>query len=304
MEELLVVKIGCLVGILVLTLVCGLIPARVKWFQINAATGRHRRILSFIGCFAAGVFLGACIMHMVADALADIQAEMSKRLHQDGSGKNLTGKQNGSCSGNADSDGEDYPFGELIISLGFFLVFLIESAVLNCCPGATHSHGDPESEEEHKDLPASHSSFRALVLFISLSFHSVFEGLAIGVQRDDTGVVQLCLAVLIHKGIVVFSLALKLVQSGTSTFWRLLYLVFFALMSPVGIAIGIGVSLSNSEGSSLAQAVLEGVAAGTFLYVTFLEILPYELRSPGSPLAKFFFIGLGFAVMAVIAIWA
>lgn len=45
-------------------------------------SGRHRRILSFIGCFAAGVFLGACIMHMVADALGDIQAELQKRQQQ------------------------------------------------------------------------------------------------------------------------------------------------------------------------------------------------------------------------------
>lgn len=44
-------------------------------------SGKHRRILSFIGCFAAGVFLGACIMHMVADALGDIETEIRKRQH-------------------------------------------------------------------------------------------------------------------------------------------------------------------------------------------------------------------------------
>ncbi|KYO25639.1 zinc transporter ZIP2 [Alligator mississippiensis] len=82
MELLLAVKIGCLVGLLLLTLFCGLVPAQVKWFQIHAATGRHRRILNFIGCFAAGVFLGACLMHMVADALEDIKEELEKRMQQ------------------------------------------------------------------------------------------------------------------------------------------------------------------------------------------------------------------------------
>ncbi|XP_066486846.1 zinc transporter ZIP2-like [Tiliqua scincoides] len=211
---------------------------------------------------------------------------------------NFSQKHN-STSEDDDSDG--YPFGELIISLGFFLVFFIESIVLQCCPRAVHSHGDHESHADHKSGPESHSSFRAFVLFISLSFHSVFEGLAIGVQKEEVAAIQLCLAVLIHKAIVVFSLTMKLVQSGTDARWRLLYLVVFALMSPAGIGVGIGV-LSNGNGSSLAQAVLEGVAAGTFLYVTFLEILPYELRSHESLLAKFFFIGLGFSVMAVIAI--
>nr|XP_060636126.1 zinc transporter ZIP2 [Anolis sagrei ordinatus] len=298
MDDLLAVKIGCLAGVLVITLFCGLIPSQVKWFQFNMARGKHRRILSCIGCFAAGVFLGACLMHMVADALGDIQEEIKKRQRQGGS----TNKLNSTSDDDGDSDG--YPFGELIISLGFFLVFIIESVVLHCCPRAVHAHGDHESQDNHKDLPEAHSSLRAFVLFLSLSFHSVFEGLAIGVQKQVTAAVQLCLAVLIHKAIVVFSLSLKLVQSGTKVQWRLLYLVVFALMSPAGIGVGIGVSLSNSDGSSLAQAVLEGLAAGTFLYVTFLEILPYELRSHESPLTKFFFISLGFCIMAVIAIWA
>ncbi|XP_048374009.1 zinc transporter ZIP2 [Sphaerodactylus townsendi] len=236
-------------------------------------------------------------MHMVADALGDIKEEI-EQWNQQGA---LDLKQN-ATSGSDDSEG--YPFGELIICSGFFLVFFIESVVLFCCPRAVHSHGDAEAHDDPKGVPESHSSFRAFVLFLSLSFHSVFEGLAIGVQKEETGAVQLCLAVLIHKGIVAFSLALKLVQSGTKARWRLLYLVVFALMSPAGIAIGIGVSLSDGDGTGLAQAVLEGVAAGTFLYVTFLEILPYELRSHESSLVKFLFIGFGFSIMAIIAIWA
>ncbi|XP_053121583.1 zinc transporter ZIP2 [Hemicordylus capensis] len=297
MDSLLVVKIGCLAGLLVITLLCGLVPAQIKWFQINMARGKHRRILSFIGCFAAGVFLGACIMHMMADALGDIQEELKKRQLQGG----FVPKQN---STSKDDDSEVYPFGELIISFGFFLVFFIESFVLHCCPRAVHAHGDHESHDDHKGMPESHSSFRAFVLFLSLSFHSVFEGLAIGVQKEKADAIQLCLAVLIHKAIVVFSLSMKLVQSGTPARWRLLYLVFFALMSPAGIGVGIGISLTKSDGTGLAQAVLEAVATGTFLYVTFLEILPYELQSHESPLAKLFFISLGFSIMAIIAIWA
>lgn len=183
-------------------------------------------------------------------------------------------------------------------------MFFIESVVLHCCPQAVHSHGSHENHEDHKELPPSHSSFRAFILFLSLSFHSVFEGLAIGVQKETTDTIQLCLAVLIHKAIMSFSLSLKLVQSSTKLQWRILYLVVFALMSPIGISVGIGVSLSNGDGSGLAQAVLEGVSAGTFLYITFLEILPYELASHESPLTKFLFISLGFSIMAVIAIWA
>ena len=76
-------------------------------------------------------------------------------------------------------------------------------------------------------------------------------------------------------------------------------------MSPLGLAIGLAVPQGDSKaGQGLAQSVLEGMAAGTFLYVTFLEILPRELASPEAPLAKWSCVAAGFAFMAVIALWA
>ncbi|XP_039726370.1 zinc transporter ZIP2-like isoform X3 [Pteropus medius] len=78
MEPLLGVKIGCLFALLALTLVCGLIPICFKWFQIKVATGRHRRVLSLLGCISAGVFLGAGLMHMTAEALEGMESEIQK----------------------------------------------------------------------------------------------------------------------------------------------------------------------------------------------------------------------------------
>lgn len=209
----------------------------------------------------------------------------------------------------------DYPYGELVISLGFFLVFLVESLALQCCPGAA---GGPKVQEEeggaaralglhsHGPLPAaSRSPFRALTLLLSLSFHSVFEGLAVGLQTTVAATVQLCLAVLAHKGLVVFGVGLRLVQTGTGLRWAVFSILCLALMSPLGVALGLAVAGGDSEGGrGLAQAVLEGVAAGTFLYVTFLEILPRELVSPEAPLAKWGCVAAGFAFMAFIALWA
>lgn len=211
----------------------------------------------------------------------------------------------------------DYPYGELIISLGFFSVFFLESLALQCCPGA---HGGSKVQEEevggahvlglhsHGPLPSpspSQSPFRALILLLSLSFHSVFEGLAVGLQTTVVATVQLCLAVLAHKGLIVFGVGLRLVQVGTASRWAVFCILSFALMSPLGVALGLAVAGGDSEGGrGLAQAVLEGVAAGTFLYVTFLEILPRELAGPEAPLVKWGCVAAGFAFMALIALWA
>ncbi|XP_008709332.1 zinc transporter ZIP2 isoform X3 [Ursus maritimus] len=308
MEPLLGVKIGCLFALLVLTLVCGLIPICFKWFQIDAATGRHRRVLSLLGCASAGVFLGAGLMHMTAEALEGIDSEIQKFKMQ-----NRTEKE-GNASDDAGSAQMEYPYGELIISLGFFFVFFLESLALQCCPGAAgespvqeewsgthvlelHSHGSPH-------LP-SKRPLRALVLLLSLSFHSVFEGLAVGLQPTVATAVQLCLAVLAHKGLVVFGVGLRLVQIGTGSRWATLSILSLALMSPMGLVLGLAVTRGDPKGGQgLAQAVLEGVAAGTFLYVTFLEILPRELAGPEAPLAKWGCVATGFAFMAFIALWA
>ncbi|XP_006062114.1 zinc transporter ZIP2 isoform X3 [Bubalus bubalis] len=82
MEPLLGAKIGCLFALLVLTLVCGLIPICFKWFQTTTATGCHRRVLSFLGCTSAGVFLGAGFMHMTAEALEGIKSEIQNLVIQ------------------------------------------------------------------------------------------------------------------------------------------------------------------------------------------------------------------------------
>ncbi|XP_042535946.1 zinc transporter ZIP2 isoform X1 [Dipodomys spectabilis] len=309
MEALIGTKIGCLFALLFLTLGCGLIPICFKWFRIDAATGRHHQVLSLLGCISAGVFLGAGFMHMTTEALEGIESEIQKFI-----GQNST-ESKGNSSDTADSTHVEYPYGELIISLGFFLVFLLESLAFQCCPGA--AEGSTLQEEEwsgssvfgfhsHSPLPSPpRGPLRALVLLLSLSFHSVFEGLAVGLQTTIAATIQLCVAVLAHKGLVVFGVGLRLVKLGTGSRWAAFSILSLALMSPLGLALGMSVATGDSEGGQgLAQAVLEGVAAGTFLYVTFLEILPRELAGPGAPLTKWCCVAAGFTFMAIIALWA
>ncbi|XP_073509773.1 zinc transporter ZIP2 [Phyllobates terribilis] len=306
MEKVLAVKVGCLVALLFLTLICGFVPPFLNWFMKNRITGTYEVIICLISSFAAGIFLGACLLHIVADALTDIATELSFI---------------------------DYPMGHLILSLGFFIVLFIERVVLQVSmhsqssiqvgvplPSTSRSldanileKSEPSSEiamppeDPHIHVHPntySLSSFRSLILFCSLSIHSVFEGLAIGLQPKYVSALQIAIAVLIHKGIIVFSLSLKLIQSRTTQVWLAIYIVIFSLMSPIGITIGIVVTLKKTSVVTLVQAILEGISSGTFVYVTFLEILPSELNSGTRPLLRLFLIVIGFTLMAIIAIWA
>lgn len=298
MDYLLQVKIGALVGLLLLTLLFGFIPARVQWFRDSNGTETHRTVLSLISCFAGGVFLAACLLDIIPDYLSDISAELDAREVE------IT-----------------FPLPEFIMAAGFFMVLILERIVLNCreIGGAQeerapliqgnrngHGHGhaaspDLESSGHHVHVDfQAHSPFRSFMLFLSLSLHSVFEGLAIGLQSTDSKVLEICIAILVHKSIIVFSLSVKLVQSAVRPLWVTAYIGVFAMMSPIGIAIGISVMEAQLAAGALIQAALEGLAAGTFVYITFLEILPHELNSPGKQLLKVLFILLGFSVMAAL----
>ena len=71
-------------------------------------------------------------------------------------------------------------------------------------------------------------------------------------------------------------------------------------LSHTGAAIGIG--LAELYQTPLAQLVcgsLQAIACGTFLYVTFFEVLPHEMNSGGNRLAKVLCIILGFSFIAV-----
>ncbi|XP_063781948.1 zinc transporter ZIP1 isoform X2 [Pseudophryne corroboree] len=262
----------------------------------------HQMWLSFTSCIAGGVFLSACLLDILPDFLSDMNETMQKLQ--------IT---------------TDFPLPEFILGIGVLLVLIVERIVLECSHGMTeettpllsgssnspavqgqshkHSHTSLDREVEisrrhfHVDFNA-HSSFRCFILMMSLSLHSVFEGIAIGLQNEQSEVLQIAVAILIHKSIIAVSLSLLLMQSNVQTRWFVLSIVMFALMSPLGIGIGIGVMQNESSGSSLVQCVLEGLAAGTFIYITFLEILPHELNSNKWRLPKVIFILLGFSGMA------
>jgi ZIP Zinc transporter. len=81
--------------------------------------------------------------------------------------------------------------------------------------------------------------------------------------------------------IIGFSVGLKLIQSDLSVksvaqldFW-------FSLMSPLGIGIAVGIDqyMRNMQDLLVMTGIMQGLATGTFIYVTFFEVLPKEIQS-------------------------
>lgn len=220
-----------------------------------------------------------------------------------------------------------FPLPEFIMAMGFFLVLVLEQIILafkdqssslteerrallvdssvqaNGHRHTHHRHGSDESDgggHFHMDFN-SQSALRAFILVFSLSLHSVFEGLAVGLVQEGKQVLEICLALMIHKSIISFSLSFKLCQSRLRRSVVVGCLLLFAVMSPLGI--GVGIALTETRTSpqhQLARCTLEGLAGGTFLYITFMEILPHELSSPRNRILKVAMLLVGFAVVTAV----
>ncbi|XP_054409031.2 zinc transporter ZIP1 isoform X1 [Pongo abelii] len=288
------VKLGALVLLLVLTLLCSLVPVCVlrRPGANHEGSASRQKALSLVSCFAGGVFLATCLLDLLPDYLAAIDEALAA-LH-------VT---------------LQFPLQEFILAMGFFLVLVMEQitlaykeqsgpspleetrALLGTVNGGPQHWHDGPGVPQASGVPATPSALRACVLVFSLALHSVFEGLAVGLQRDRARAMELCLALLLHKGILAVSLSLRLLQSHLRAQVVAGCGILFSCMTPLGI--GLGAALAESAGPlhQLAQSVLEGMAAGTFLYITFLEILPQELASSEQRILKVILLLAGFALL-------
>ena len=156
---------------------------------------------------------------------------------------------------------------------------------------------DAMAQSVHED-PSSHSSLRSFILLIALSLHSSFEGVAIGLQPTMTETVGIFLAVMMHKVILAFSLGMNLCQSRLKLFHIILSNFIFSVASPLGSVIGTFiVEQGESIETIIADGILQGIACGTFLYVTFFEVLPHEFNKPQFRLGKLSLLIIGFSTV-------
>eukprot|EP00076_Gallus_gallus_P033695 XP_024999233.1 zinc transporter ZIP1 isoform X2 [Gallus gallus] len=183
-----------------------------------------------------------------------------------------------------------FPLPEFLLAMGFLLVLVLEHAALALRDRPAGAEEDDGEDEEGADRalltaaappapPGRPSPLRAGLLVVALVLHGALEGLALGLQEPGGAALRLCVALLLHKGLVAFGLALQLLRGRLRRSAVAAALLLFSLASPLGAAVGAAVEAAAGGGprQRLGRSVAEGMAAGAFLYVTLLEVLPREL---------------------------
>ncbi|XP_067664329.1 zinc transporter ZIP1-like [Haliotis asinina] len=301
-------KIIAIVILLVLTLVLGIIPYFIIKKKLDTNTSsRRERILNLLNCFAGGVFLGTCLLHLMVEGNEDLEEGLSNAY-------NFTG----------------FPVFQTLTGVGFFIIAGVEQLAMLCMTGlaVTSLSWNREKQEPYNEMNrtrtsissesrvseqersvvhihdldslSSASGLGAFLVLIALSFHTIFDGLAVGLQQDSTEVWEVFVAISIHKSLVAFCLGLQLFKAFMQNFKKpFACLCFFSLMSPIGICIGIAVTSSDLDldAQAIASGILQGIACGTFLYVTCFEILR-EAFASGKSVLNVFVALVGFLAMA------
>ncbi|KDR22854.1 zinc transporter ZIP3-like isoform X2 [Zootermopsis nevadensis] len=169
--------------------------------------------------------------------------------------------------------------------------------------GHGHSHAIPFKNDEDGLSTSSSTvakSFRGLLAVLALSFHAVFEGLAVGLESSVGNVWYLFAAIATHKLVIAFCVGVELISTRTRLVLIFVYLATFAAVTPLGIGVGIALSSDGEDAgtsSTVATVVLQGMAAGTLLYVVFFEVLQRERASTQSGIWQLIAIMAGFVVM-------
>ncbi len=206
---------------------------------------------------AAGVFLGAGLLHMLGDAASQFDA-----MHI------------------------DYPVPFLLAGITFLALLWLEHF----------------GKELYHHQGGNSSAF-AILSVIVLSFHSLLAGAALGLSGNISVVLVILIAIIAHKWAASFALAVQLNTSSLSLKACFIAFGIFALMTPAGILLGNHLT-SHLQHYPLLTPIFLSLAAGTFLYLGTLHGLNRAVMVQRCcNLKHFSFVILGFAIMAIVAIW-
>ncbi|KAF8367931.1 zipt-1, partial [Pristionchus pacificus] len=268
----------------------------ITWFAVMLSTifkrrlASSHRLISLLSCVGAGVFLGACLLDLLPDALE----------HFEKSGVEMS-----------------FPLAEASVGAGFLMVLTLEQVALfiqekrfreHAIDLHGHSHlveeedGDGEDSQSHHSPSEPPPALPAIMLVLSLSLHSLFEGLSLAVIPEASKLLQVFGALFIHKSLIGLSLGVRLVGSTLRPLVVAACAFVFSVQVLIGGLGGIWLNhVFSGPAGVLTAACLQGIACGTFLFVTTMEILPHEIGHANSDFRLlrllFVFAGCGLIIL-------
>ncbi|PIN25307.1 Fe2+/Zn2+ regulated transporter [Handroanthus impetiginosus] len=284
---LILVKIWCLIIMFVSTFAGGVSPYFYRWNETFLLLGTQ---------FAGGVFLGTALMHFLSDSTSTF----------------------------CDLTEKEYPFSFMLASAGYLLTMLGDCAIayvmrgdrkevrVQVESGREEEEGDGGKEAELSPVFMKTASVGDTVLLIlALCFHSVFEGIAVGVADTKADAWRNLWTISLHKIFAAIAMGIALLRMIPKRPFlaTIAYSFAFAISSPVGVGIGIALdATTQGHTADWIYAISMGLACGVFVYVAINHLITKGFKPQNdcyfdTPFFRFFAVLLGVAVIAVVMIW-
>ncbi|RDD46400.1 Zinc transporter ZIP3 [Trichoplax sp. H2] len=299
-------KVIFVVILFILSFLFAILPLKFKNYSAKA----NRIIIHYGSCVSSGVFLGTCLLVL----LPNVENVLMNRFHT------------------------RYPLTHLFVASGFLLAMFIEHSTTSCIekimyryksyspaksdlntkkkqktlrnPDSPINYSDESDMEDNWDTKQQNRQYTGhrtigIILNIILSFHGIFEGFTIGLFNDRANLTTLYVAIMIHKLLVSLGLGIKLVRESFQLREIVICSLIFSATSPIGAAIAISANTHQNIQGNIVSGICIAIATGTFLYITFVEMIPKDLNEieNGRRMLNVFCIIMGFAFIGCITLF-
>ena len=154
-----------------------------------------------------------------------------------------------------------FPLANLIAALGFVSLLFFE-------------HFIERLQQVRQQQPQSILHY---LLVCVLSIHCFIEGTALGVNLTLSGAFVIFIAIIAHKGLEGFAISMKLIAAKLQVRSIIYFVLFVAIMTPLGIGVGEFASAHlQNQGAMALEGVFNAFAAGSFLYIATMHTLGHS----------------------------
>ncbi|XP_027359241.1 probable zinc transporter 12 [Abrus precatorius] len=304
-SEALKYKLIAMASVSVASLIGVCLPIFAKNFSL---VNPKNDLYLLVKAFAAGVILATGFVHILPEAF-----------------EALTNP----CIG--EKPWRMFPFSGFVAMVGSTVTLIIETLVMGCHKRSKmtkaqtmnydeETHADDRSNHVHSSSLASERQDSAdlrnvivsQILELGILLHSIILGISLGVSANPNTIKPLVLVISFHQCFEGMGLGECISQAQFKYYKIAIMVLFFGLIFPIGISIGIGISNIYHERSPKALIVegfLLSASAGILIYMALVDLLANDfmstkmLRSFRLQLGPCFALLMGLICMSILALW-
>ncbi|KAA8917127.1 hypothetical protein TRICI_000723 [Trichomonascus ciferrii] len=179
-----------------------------------------------------------------------------------------------------------------ITMAGLFLAFLleyigsrmtkkfstVEPTSTNDVEQNSEQHSDTKNDSTEQCLVQPNSHVSVAVMEAGIVFHSILIGITL-VVAGDSFFITLFIVIIFHQMFEGLALGARITTLDTGVWTKILMGLVFALITPIGMAIGTGV-LSKFNGNDpstiIALGTLDAFSAGVLIWTGIVEMWAYD----------------------------